>query len=444
MDARLEKIEKSEAYIEIEVDAATLEVGLEKAFRKVVQQVNIPGFRKGKVPREFLEAHFGKEILYEDAMEFVVPDAYEQALIDLEIDAIAKPEVEIGEIQSGQPLKIKVKVAVKPEVKLGQLEGLEVSIPALKVSEADVDKQMEDMRSHYAQLVIKTDTPSELGDTVTIDFVGLIDDVPFEGGTGEDYPLELGSNTFIPGFEEQLIGLKVGETIDVKVKFPEAYHAEDLAGQDAIFQTTIVKIEHRELRTLDDEFAQEVSNFETIEELRNDVRENLVKTNEYRQDGVKKKEVLARAMEQCSIDIAPAVAETQFQTLLSQFEQRLETQGIGLDQYFDMTKSNLNEFKREMMPEAVRNAKTNFMLEKIIEEKGFELTDEEVDNQIEEIAGQMGVELDQARQNLEGVMDRVRYNMKVDKAVQYLVDSAVITETDIAAKAADQEGELGE
>ena len=444
MDARLEKIEKSEAYIEIEVDAETLEVGLEKAFRKVVQQVNIPGFRKGKVPREFLEAHFGKEILYEDAMEFVVPDAYEQALIDLEIDAIAKPEVEIGEIQSGQPLKIKVTVAVKPEVVLGQLEGLEVSIPALKVSEADVDKQMEDMRSHYAQLVIKTDTPSELGDTVTIDFVGLIDGVPFEGGTGEDYPLELGSNTFIPGFEEQLIGLKFGETIDVKVKFPEAYHAEDLAGQDAIFQTTVVKIEHRELRTLDDEFAQEVSNFETIEELRNDVRENLIKTNQYRQDGVKKKEVLAQAMEQCTIDIALAVAETQFQTLLSQFEQRLETQGIGLDQYFDMTKSNLNEFKREMMPEAVRNAKTNFMLEKIIEEKGFELTDEEVDNQIEEIAGQMGVELDQARQNLEGVMDRVRYNMKVDKAVQYLVDSAVITETDIAAKAADQEGELGE
>ena len=444
MDARLEKIEKSEAYIEIEVDAETLEVGLEKAFRKVVQQVNIPGFRKGKVPREFLEAHFGKEILYEDAMEFVVPDAYEQALIDLEIDAIAKPEVEIGEIQLGQPLQIKVKVAVKPEVQLGQLEGLEVSIPALKVSDADVDKQMEDMRSHYAQLVIKTDTPSELGDTVTIDFVGLIDGVPFEGGTGEDYPLELGSNTFIPGFEEQLIGLKVGETIDVKVKFPEAYHAEDLAGQDAVFQTTVVKIEHRELRTLDDEFAQEVSNFETIEELRNDVRDNLIKTNQYRQDGVKKKEVLARAMEQCSIDIAPAVAETQFQTLLSQFEQRIEAQGIGLDQYFEMTKSNLNEFKRDMMPEAERNAKTNFMLEKIIEEKGFELTDEEVDKQIEEIAGQMGVELDQARQNLEGVMDKVRYNMKVDKAIQYLVDSAVITETEITAKVADQEGELGE
>ena len=444
MEARLERIEKSEAYIEIEVDAETLEVGLEKAFRKVVKQVNVPGFRKGKVPREFLEAHFGKEILYEDAMEFVVPDAYEKAINDLKIEAIAQPEFDISEIQPGQTLQVKVKVAVKPEVQLGQLEGLNVSIPVLKVSEADVEQRLEDMRSRYAQLVEKTETPSELGDTVTIDFVGSVDDVPFEGGAGEDYKLELGSNTFIPGFEEQLVGLKAGETVDVKVTFPEAYHAEDLAGKDAVFQTTIIKIEHRELRALDDDFAQEVSNFETIEELRNDVRDNLIKTNEYRQNGLKKKEVLARAIEQCSIDIAPAVIEMQFQTILSQFEQRIEAQGIGLDQYFEMTKSNLNEFKHDMLPEAERNAKTNFMLEKIIEEKGFELTDEEVDKQVEEIAEQMGVDFDQAKQNLEGVMDKVRYNMKIDKAIQYLVDNAVITEKEVAAQEADKEGELAE
>jgi len=444
MDARLEKIEKSEAYFEIEVDAETLEVGLEKAFRKVVKQVNVPGFRKGKVPRDLLEAHFGKEILYEDAMEFVVPDAYDQAIIDLKIEAIAQPEFDIGEIKPGQPLTVKVKVAVKPEIQLGQLEGLEISVPVVEVSEADVDRKLEDMRAHYAQLVAKTDAPSELGDTVTIDFVGSIGDVPFDGGAGEDYPLELGSNTFIPGFEEQLVGLKVGDIIDVKVSFPEAYHAEDLAGQEAVFNTTIIKIEHRELRTLDDEFAQEVSNFETIEELRNDVRENLIKTSEYQQIGAKKKAVLTKALETCNIDIAPAVAEAQFHTLLSQFEQRIEAQGISLDQYFEMTKSNLNEFKQDMLPEAERNAKTNFMLEKIIEEKGFELTDEEVDKEIEQIAAQMGVDLDQARQNLEGVIDKVRYNMKVDKAIQYLLDNAVITEKEDANNNANPEGELGE
>jgi len=444
MDARLEKIEKSEAYLEIEVDAATLEAGLEKAFRKVVQQVNIPGFRKGKVPREFLEAHFGKEILYEDAMEFVVPDAYEQALIDLKIDPLAQPEFDMGEIKSGQPFKFQVKVAVKPEVQLGQLEGLEISIPVVKVSEADIDQRLENMRAHYAQLVEKTEAPSELGDTVTIDFAGSINGVPFAGGTGEDYQLELGSNTFIPGFEEQLVGLKVGETIDVKVTFPATYHAEDLAGNDAVFQTTINKIEHKELRAMDDDFAQEISNFETMDELRNDVKDNLIKANDYRQNGLKKKEVLTKALEQCNIEIAPAIADAQFQTLLSQFEQRIGSQGVSLEQYFQMTNSNLHEFRTDMLPEAEITAKTNFMLEKIVEEKGFELTDEEIDKQIEEIAEQMGVELDQARQNLEGVMDKVRFNMKIDKAIQYLVDNAVITEKEIETKEADQEGELGE
>ena len=442
MEARLEQIENSEAYLAIEVDAEALEEGLEKAYRKVVKQVTIPGFRKGKVPREFLEAHFGKEVLYEDAMEFVVPGAYEKAINDLEIEAIAQPEFDIGEIQEGQALIIKVKVAVKPEVKLGKLEGLEVSIPVEKVSEADVDRRLEEMRSRYAQLVEKTDTPSELGDTVTIDFIGSIDGVPFEGGAGEDYQLELGSNTFIPGFEDQLTGLKAGETKDVKVTFPESYHAEDLAGKDAVFQTTVNKIEHRELRPLDDEFAQEVSDFETMEELRNDVRDYLLKVNENKQNNAKKKEVLSRAVEQCSIDIAPAVAENQFQTLLSQFEERLSSQGIALDQYFQMTNSNLNEFKQDMLPEAERNAKTNFMLEKIIEEKGFELTDEEIDIQIAEIAQQMGVEFDQAKQNLAGVMDKVSFNMKVDKAIQYLVDNAVITETEISAENIEKQGEL--
>jgi trigger factor len=434
MDARLEKIENSEAYLEIEVDGATVDEGLEKAFRKVVKQVNIPGFRKGKVPREFLEAHFGKEILFEDALEFLVPDAYEQALDDLKIEPIAQPDFDIGTIQAGQPLQIKVKVPVKPEVVLGQLEGLEVSIPLIEVTETDVARQLEEMRSRYARLVDKTDEPSEIGDTITIDFVGTIDGIPFPGGTSEDYPLELGSNTFIPGFEEQLLGLKVGESKDVLVAFPAAYHAEDLAGKDAVFQTTVKKIEHRELRELDDELAQEISDFDTIEELRNDIRANLVKANEIRQNGVKKKEVLAKAVELCNIDIAPAVAEMQFQTILSQFEQRMASQGIELDQYFQYTNSNLSEFKNDMYPEAIRTAKTNFMLEKIIADKGFDLTDEEVDKQVEDIAEQMGVEIDQARQNLEGVMDQVRFNMKLDKAIQYLVDNALITAQETPAQ----------
>jgi len=217
----------------------------------------------------------------------------------------------------------------------------------------------------------------------------------------------------------------------VVVSFPAEYHAEDLAGQEAVFQTMVNKIQHRELRTLDDEFAQEISEFETMEELRNDVRENLTKSNEYRQKGLVRKEVLARAAEQCSIDVAPAVAEMQFQTLLSQFEERIGSQGISLEQYFQLTNSNLHEFQQDMMPEAERNARTNFMLEKIIEEKGFEITDDEVDKQMEEIAQQMGVSFEQAQQNLAGVMDKVRYNLKVDKAIEYLVSNAVISEKEL-------------
>lgn len=432
MSARLEKIENSEAYLEIEVDAATLEEGFEKAYRKVVKQVSIPGFRKGKVPRGFLEAHFGKEILFEDALEFVVPEAYEKAVEELQVDPIAQPEfdIDVEKLEPGVPLQFKVKVAVKPEVVLGQLEGLEISIPRFEVSEDDVNARLEDMRTRYAQLVEKVEAPAQMGDTVVIDFIGTIDGEPFPGGTSQDYQLELGSNTFIPGFESQLVGLHAGESKDVEVKFPDNYHAEDLKGKDAVFKTTVTKVETRVMRELDDEFAQEISDFDTMAELEEDLRQNLNKANEMRRDEAKKNEAVNKAVEISQIDIAPAVAEMQLDTILSQFEQRLGTQGINLEQYFQMTRSNVGEFREDMRPQAIHQAKSNFLLEKIIEEKGIDLTDEEIDLQISEIAQQMGVEFDQARQNLEGVMDRIRYNMKVDKAVQYLVDNAIITEVE--------------
>ncbi len=440
MSARLEKIENSEAYLEIEADAAAVEEGLEKAYRKVVKQVNIPGFRKGKVPRQFLEAHFGKEILFEDALEFIVPNAFEKALNELDIDPIAQPDfdIDIEKLESGSPLPFKVKVAVKPEVILGDLEGLEISIPRFQVSEAEVDIRMDDMRTRYAQLVEKVEAPAEIGDTVVIDFVGTLNGEAFPGGSGQDYQLELGSDTFIPGFESQLVGMKAGEAKDVEVKFPDDYHAEDLKGKDAVFKTTVTKVETRALRELDDEFAQEISDFDTIEELKADVRDNLIKANEMRRNEAIKNEVVNKAVEASQIDIAPAVAEMQLDSILNQFEQRLGTQGISLEQYFQMTRSNVGEFREDMRPQAIMQAKSNFLLEKLVEEKGIELTDEEVDQQINEIAQQMGIEPDQARQNLEGVMDRIRYNLKVDKAVQYLVDKAVVTEIEPEAEEVDQ------
>ncbi|HEX3010609.1 MAG TPA: trigger factor [Syntrophomonadaceae bacterium] len=431
MDARLGKIENSEAYIEIEIDAEMLEQGMEKAYRKVVKQVTVPGFRRGRVPRQLLEAHFGKEILYEDTLEFVVPDAYDQAIEKLKIEPLAQPEFDqIGEIQEGEPLTLNVRVAVKPDVKLGELEGIKVSIPKVEVTEKDVDQRLEDMRSRYARLIEKTDEAAASGDTVKIDFEGSIDGVLFEGGTGTDYSLELGSHSFIPGFEEQLVGAHTGDTVEVKVTFPQEYHAEDLAGKDAVFKTTVNKIETRELRPLDDAFVQEVSEFETVAELREDLKKKLEEIAQQRKQEMINDEVISEALSLCEVPVAKAVINMQVSAMLKQFEQRIATQGIKLEQYFQLTNTSEEDFRQDMSPEAEHKVKVDFMLEKIIEEKGIEVTDEEIDNKITEVAASMKVDADQARQNLAGVMDNITYGLKLDKAVKYLVDHAEIVEND--------------
>ena len=428
MSARLEKIEKSEAHLNIEVNAQTFEEGLQKAYKKVVKQVAIPGFRKGRVPRELLEAHFGREILFEDAVEMVVPGAFEEALKELNIDPIAQPEFEIEELKEDSVLRFKAIVPVKPEFELGQIEGLEVSIPIIEMDESDIDKRMDDMAAHYAQLVEKTEEPAELGDTATIDFEGFIDDVAFEGGAGEDYPLELGSHSFIPGFEEQVVGLKVGDTADVLVKFPETYHAEELAGKNAVFKVTVHKIETKQPRELNDEFAQEVSNFETIAELRDDVRKNMEASMEDHKKSLIRDAILNKIIESNQFDVPGAVVKMQLQNMLNQFAEQLKMQGLSIEQYFQLTGRNVDRFNEEMWPEGEKNARTNFVLEKIVEEKGIELSDEELDNQIVEIASSMGMEPDQARQNLAGVMEDFTYRLKIQKAIDYLVENAVVTE----------------
>ena len=428
MEAKLEKIENSEAYIAIEVDAEKFEEGMEKAYRKVVKQVGVPGFRKGRVPRQLLEAHYGKEILYQDALEVIIPEAYEEALEQLNIKALARPEFDIDEIEDGKPFKFQARVAVKPEFELGNFEGLEISIPYFQVTDQDVDNRLEEMRSRYAELSEKNEEPAETGDILEIDFEGFIDGEAFEGGQGNDYPLELGSNTFIPGFEDQLVGLKLGESKDVQVTFPEDYHAEDLAGKEAIFKVEIKKIETRKMRDLNDEFAQEVSSFDSLAELREDIKSNLEKMTEKRKRDLINQEVLAQALEKCDIPAADAVVNAQLDRMLEQFGQRMAAQGLSLEQYFQFTGSNPEAFYSELRPEAERIVKTNFMLEKIVEEKGFTITDEEIDNEIEKMAKDMGLELEIARERLNDLRDQLQENMKIDKAIEYLVDNAVITE----------------
>lgn len=438
MEARLEKIESGEAYIEIVVDAERLEEGLQTAYRKVVKQVSIPGFRKGRVPRELLEAHFGKEILYQDALEAIIPDAYEFALAELDIAPIAQPDFdfsEMDEMEAGQPFTFSAKVAVKPDFELPDLTGLEISTPIFAVKEEDVAKRLEDMQNRYSQLVEKTDEPAATGDTAEIDFEGFVDGVAFPGGKGENYPLELGSGTFIPGFEEQVVGLKVGEEADVKVTFPETYHAEDLAGKEAVFKIKVNKIETHQQRPLDDEFAQEVSSFDTLDDLKADINNSLVQMIDNQKKDYLRQQVLDKAMERTDIPVPDSVVKAQLEVMLEQMAQRLKSQGLSLEMYFQYTQSNVEEFNQEMWPEALRIAKVNFLLEKLIEDQGIEISEEEIDQKIEEASSGLGVDPAKVKETLNSMRDSMAYGLKTDKAVAYLLDNAHITEEDKADEA---------
>lgn len=438
MEARLEKIESGEAYIEIVVDAERLEEGMQVAYRKVVKQVSVPGFRKGRLPRELLEAHFGKEILYQDALEAIIPDAYEFALAELDIAPIAQPDFDFStmeEMEAGKPFTFNARVAVKPDFQLTDLTGLEITTPVFAVKEDDVAKRLEDMQNRYSQLIEKTDEPAAIGDTAEIDFEGFVDGVAFPGGKGENYPLELGSGTFIPGFEDQVVGLKLGDEADVKVTFPETYHAEDLAGKEAIFKVKMNKIETHQKRPLNDEFAQEVSSFDTLDELKADIHNNLTQMIENQKKDYLRQQVLDKAMERVDVPVPDSVVKAQLEVMLEQMAQRLKSQGLSMDLYFQYTQSNVEEFNKEMEPEALRIAKVNFLLERLIEDQGITVSEEEIDQKIEEASTGLGVDIEKVKETLNNMRDSMAYGLKTDKAVAYLLDNAHITEEDPSSDA---------
>lgn len=431
MNARVEKVENGEAILEIEVSADKLEEGMEYAYRTVVKQVTIPGFRKGRVPRQLLEAYYGKEVLYQDALEHIIPGLYDEAVKKLELHIMGQPDFDfdIENIEDGQPFIVKVAVAVEPEVVLGEIEGLNINVPDFTVSDEMVENRLNDMRSSYAQMVEK-DGSSDNGDTVTINFEGFIDGVPFDGGKGDDYQLALGSNTFIPGFEEQLIGLKAGDEKEVLVNFPEDYQAEDLAGQPAVFKVEVKSVQTKKMRELTDEFAQEVSECETVAELKEDTRKTLTEMGEANRRDTLRQAAVEKALEKCQMVLAESAIKSQAAVMTQQLEQRLLAQGIPLEQYLAITNSSIEVLINSLMPEAEKQLKTNFMLEKLIDEKGIDINDEELDIYINDMAEKMGMEVEEVRKNIEGMTDNIRYNLKMDKAVDYLVDHAVITTQD--------------
>src|SRR5699024_7909290 len=401
MSAKWEKQEANKGVLTFTVSPEDFDGALDKAFKKVVKDVQVPGFRKGKVPRKIFEGKFGVESLYQDAVDIVLPDAYRQAVEETEIVPVDQPEVDIEQIEQGKELVFTAEVTVKPEVELGEYKGLEVEEETVRVTDEDVAHELEHLRENHAELIVKENGEVEEGDSVVIDFEGFKDGEAFEGGKGDNYSLEIGSGQFIPGCEEKLVGRKAGEEADIDITFPEEYHAEDLAGEDVTFKVTIHEVKTKELPELDDEFAKDVDDeIETLEELRTKKKDELTKQKEQDADNQMRESLINQASENASVDIPEAMVNTEVEQMVKEFEQRLQQQGMTMEMYYQFSGQDEAAFKEQMKDDAEKRVKTNLTLEAIFEKENLEVTDEEVENEISKMAEMYNVEVDQIKQML--------------------------------------------
>ncbi|SFB39413.1 trigger factor [Lentibacillus halodurans] len=423
MSAKWEKQEGNQGVLTIEVSADEFDKALDQAFKKVVKDVQIPGFRKGKVPRKIFEKRFGVESLYQDAVDIVLPDAYVNAVEETGIEPIEQPDVDIEEIEKGKDLIFKATVNVKPEVTLGDYKGLEVEEQSVEVTDDDVDHEIEHQREHHAELIVKEEGTVEEGDTVVMDFEGFIDGEAFEGGKGEDYSLEIGSGQFIPGFEEELVGTASGEETTVNVTFPEDYHAEHLAGKEAVFNVNIHDIKTKELPELDDEFAKDVDEeVETLDELKEKKKEELQSQREQDAENQKRETLIDKASDNAEVDVPDAMVETELDRMLQEFEQRLQMQGMTLDMYYQFSGQDKDALKEQMREDAEKRVKTNLTLEAIFNAENLEVTDEDVEEELSNMASMYGTDIDQLKQMLGGNTDALKEDLKARKSIEFLVE----------------------
>ncbi len=425
MSVKWEKQEGNEGVLTFEVSAEEFDKALDQAFKKVAKDVQIPGFRKGKIPRGLFEKRFGVEALYQDAVDIVLPTAYMQAVDEAEIEPVDQPDIDIESIGKGEPLVFTAKVTVKPEVKLGEYKGLEVEEETVEVTDEDVMHDLEHQREHHAELVVKEDGEIEEGDTAVIDFEGFVDGEAFEGGKAENHSLEIGSGQFIPGFEEQLIGKKPGEEVEVNVTFPEDYHAEDLAGKEATFKVTIHEVKFKELPELDDEFAKDLDDeVETLEELKAKKKEQLLEQKKQDADNKKRETLIEKASENTEIDIPDAMVETELDQMVQEFEQRLQMQGMTLEMYTQFSGQDKDGLKEQMREDAEKRVKTNLTLDAIAETEELEASDEDVEAELDKMAEMYGAEKEQIRQMLGGNAEALKNDLKKRKAIDFLVEQS--------------------
>ncbi|ACB84684.1 trigger factor [Natranaerobius thermophilus] len=440
MSSTWEKIDKNKIKLSVEVDENRVEDALEQAYKKVVKQVEIPGFRKGKVPRKILENRFGPEVLYEDAIEILVPEAYQEALEEHEIEPVDQPEIDIDQMEKGQPLKFNATVEVKPEVELGTYKGLEVEKEKVEVTEEDVENELKQMQEQHAEYEDVEDGEAENGDRLVIDFEGYVDGEPIEGGQAENHNIELGSNQFIPGFEEQLVGSKPGEEKEVKVTFPEDYQNEELKGKEATFNVKVKEIKKKNLLPIDDEFAKDVSDFDTLEEFKNDIRNRLEEEAERAAEQQVEEQVVTKALENAEVEIPQPMIDQEVDNMLKEFEQNLSYQGLNLDTYYKLANTDEDAMKEQFKGSAETRVKRNLVLEAIKDEEGITATEEEIDEEINKIAEQAQQEADKIKEFLEmqGRMSQLKNEIAIRKSVDLLKDEAKVT---VVEKSNDSEEE---
>ncbi|MCR5654692.1 MAG: trigger factor [Lachnospiraceae bacterium] len=425
MSVKLEKLEKNMAKLTIEVDAETLDKATEKAYQRNKNSISVPGFRKGKVPRAMIEKMYGKGVFLEEAANDLIQVEYEKAYDEVEEEIVSSPEIKVITLQAGEPFVFEATVAIKPEVKLGKYKGVEIDKVETEVTEDEIMEVIDRERENNARMISVEDRPVKEGDIAVIDFEGFVDGEAFEGGKGEDYELTIGSHSFIDNFEDQLIGKNIGDDVDVNVTFPEGYQAEALAGKPALFKVKIHEIKEKELPELDDEFASEVSEFETLDEYKEDVKKNIAERKESSAKDTKQMAVIDAIIEDSEMEIPDAYVKTVQKQMVDEFAQRIQMQGLNFEQYVKLTGSSAEAMFDQVKPQAMKRIQSRLVLEKVVEAENIEVSDEDYQAELQKLADayQMGIDKVEAMLGEEGKKE-IMNDLKVTKAADFVTDNA--------------------
>lgn len=426
MSVQVENLEKNMAKLTITVSADKFEKAMQEAYKKQKSRIHIPGFRKGKVPRAMIEKAYGPEVFYDDAANIVINEEYPQAMDESGLEIVSRPNIEVTQIEKGNEFIFTAEVAVRPDVVLGEYKGVTVTKTEVTITDEEVDAELENTRNMQARIVDVTDRAVQDGDTVVIDFEGFVDGKPFDGGKGENHSLEIGSHSFIDNFEEQLIGKNAEEDVEVHVTFPEQYHAEELAGKPAVFKVKLHAIKTKEIPELNDEFVSDISEFDTLDEYKEDVKQKLLKRKEDAAKGAKEDEAIQKIIDASQMDIPEPMIDMQCESMIQEFEGRISQQGLTLGQYMQLSGSNVNRIKEQVRPEAIQRIQSSLVLEKIAKEENIEVSEEEINEQIEKMASVYGMPGEKMKEFLSDEdKENLERNLAIEKAVDIIMEHAV-------------------